>query len=511
MSNHSGRSKRLALNTLFLYARMLLLMFITLFTSRVTLRELGVDDYGIYNVVGGVVAMFSLLSGSLSAAISRFLTYELGKGNKDRIKKVFSTSINIQVILILIIVLLLETIGLWFINCKLVIPADRITAANWVYQFSVATFAINLWSIPYNAAIIAHEKLSAFAYISIFEATAKLLIAYLLVISLFDKLIFYGLLIMLVGFSVRFIYGFYCKRNFEECRYEFVFDKGLTKEMFGFAGWNFIGASSAVLRDQGGNILINIFFGPTVNAARAVSMQVNHAVNGFVKNFMVALNPQITKSYATGDYDYLFKLIFQGARFSFYILLFLSLPIMVTTPYLMQLWLEQVPNHAINFVRLILIFTMCESLSGPMATVMLATGRIRNYQIVIGGLQLLNIPISYTLLKFGMPPEIIFIVAIFISLCCDIARLFMLRKYVNLSIGSYIRSVYLNAFSVTFVALIIPLLLLHFNPIYNFSSFAITVFVSVISTTIVLYTIGCSKEDRLVVKKIMSKIIHHKL
>ena len=345
--------------------------------------------------------MFSVLSGSLSTAISRFITYELGKGNKENLNKIFSSAVTIQFGLAGIIILLAETIGIWFLNIKMNIPEVRMEAANWVFQFSILTFAINLISVPYNASIIAHEKMSAFAYISILEAVGKLTIAYLITISPIDKLIFYAILMCAVALVVRLTYGNYCKRHFSECTYHFSWDKLLLKQMFGFAGWNFIGASSAILRDQGGNVVINLFCGPTVNAARGIAFQVNNAVNQFVTNFMTALNPQITKSYASGDKEYMMTLIFQGARLSFYMLFLLSLPILVNTHYILTLWLKMVPEHAIAFVQLTLIFALSESISQPLITAMLATGKIRNYQIIVGGLQMMNLPVSYILLRIG--------------------------------------------------------------------------------------------------------------
>ena len=316
MTNSSSNNKRIAKNTLLLYIRMLFLMVVSLYTSRVVLNALGVEDFGIYNVVGGVVAMFSMLSGSLSAAITRFITYELGTGNKENLKKIFSSSVTIQIGLAVLIALLAEAVGVWFLNVKMNIPDARMVAANWVFQFSILTFAINLISVPYNASIIAHERMSAFAYISILEAIGKLAIAFLITVSPMDRLIFYSLLMCAVALLVRLVYGYYCKKHFEECTYHFLWDKELLKRMFGFAGWNFIGASSAVLRDQGGNVVINLFCGPVVNAARGIASQVNTAVHGFVSNFMTALNPQITKSYASGNRDYMMTLIFQGAWLS---------------------------------------------------------------------------------------------------------------------------------------------------------------------------------------------------
>ena len=350
----TSNTHRIAKNTVMLYMRTLLTMFVSLYTSRVVLRALGIMDYGVYNAVGSTVAMFSVLSGSLSSAISRFITFELGRGNIAKLKRVFSTAIIVQLILALVIVLVAETIGLWFLNHKMVIPPERLLAARWVYQFSIITFVVGLISVPYNAAIIAHEKMATFAYIGIFEALAKLGVAFAISTAQCDRLILYGLLLMGIAVTVRFIYGVYCKRRFEECTYRFVYDKGLLKEMTSFAGWNFIGASSAVLRDQGGNIILNIFGGAAVNAARGFAIQISTAIQSFVQNFMTALNPQITKSYANGNHEYMMSLIFRGARFSYYILLLLSLPVIINADYILRLWLVDVPDHTTAFVQLVL-------------------------------------------------------------------------------------------------------------------------------------------------------------
>lgn len=481
---------------------MLFMMAVSLYTSRVILHTLGVEDFGIYNVVGGVVSMFSVISGSLSAAISRFITYELGKGDKDKLIRIFSSSVTIQIGLGLIIFVLAELIGVWFLNDKMNIPDGRMYAANWVFQLSILTFVINLVSVPYNAAIIAHEKMSAFAYISILEVIAKLVIVYLLVISPIDKLIFYAVLMATVALLIRFVYGYYCKRHFEECTYHFIFDKELLKKMFGFAGWNFIGAASAVLRDQGGNIVINLFCGPAVNAARGIAYQVNTAINGFVSNFMMALNPQITKSYASGDRDYMMTLIYQGARLSFYILLLLSLPIIINAHYILTLWLKIVPEHTTLFVQLVLIFAMSESISNPLVTAMLATGKIRNYQIIVGGLQMMNLPISYVLLRLGCIPETVLIVAICISQCCLAARLYMLRGMIGLSISQYLSNVYFNVLSVSVLSAIVPCVVFYcLNE--TFINFMLVCVISVICTCIVIYYIGCNNQER---QFILSKV-----
>lgn len=502
MTKNSVTNKRIAKNTLLLYIRMLFLMIVSLYTSRVVLNALGVEDFGIYNVVGGIVAMFNVLSGSLSAAISRFITYELGKENLKNLNKIFSSAVTIQLGLAIIIILLAETIGLWFLNVKMNIPEIRMEAANWVFQFSILTFAINLISVPYNASIIAHEKMSAFAYISILEAVGKLTIAYLIVVPPIDKLIFYAILMCVVALIIRLTYGNYCKRHFSECTYHFIWDKQLLKQMFSFAGWNFIGASSAVLRDHGGNIIINLFCGPSVNAARSIAFQVNNAINQFIVNFMTALNPQITKSYATGNKEYMMTLIFQGARISFYMLFLLSLPILVNAHYILELWLKTVPEHTVFFVQLVLIFALSESISQPLVTAMLATGKIRNYQIIVGGLQMMNLPISYLLLRLGFFPEIVIVVAIGVSQCCLAARLTLLRGMIGISIRKYLKNVYFNIMTISLVASIPSFISAQFLD-ESFLSFITVSLITILCTVISIYFIGCNRKER--------QFIHNKL
>lgn len=508
-NNTSENNKRIAKNTILLYIRMLFLMLVSLYTSRVVLRVLGVEDFGIYNVVGGLVAMFSILSGSLSSAISRFITYELGLKNSDKLNKIFSSAVTIQIILASIIILFAETIGLWFLNTKMSIPEYRVFATNWVYQFSIITFAINIVSIPYNASIIAHEKMSAFAYISILEASAKLVTAYLISISPIDKLIFYAMLMCVVAIIIRFTYGEYCKRNFSECYFKFTWDKNIMKKMFSFAGWNFIGASSVILRDQGGNIIINLFCGPAVNAARGLAIQVNNAVQGFVTNFMTALNPQITKSYASGNNEYMLTLIYQGARLSFYMLLVISLPILLGTEYILTLWLGIIPEHSISFVQLMLVLALCESISNPLITAMLATGNIRNYQIIVGGLQMLNLPISYMLLRSGYYPEVVIIVAIIISQCCLAARLYLLKGMIKLSIKDYLSKVYFNIIIVSVSSIIIPYIIYkHLNQ--TFLDFILLCFLTTICTLVSVYLIGCNKNEKIFIKQKLNKVLRKK-
>jgi O-antigen/teichoic acid export membrane protein len=506
MSDVSANNKRIAKNTLVLYVRMLFLMGIGLYTSRVILYALGVEDFGVYNVVGGFVALFAVLSKSMSSAATRFLNFEMGRGHQEKLKNVFSTILIIHVALVVIIAFLLELIGVWFVNNKMVIPEDRLYAANWVFQLSLLTFCLNLIIVPYNAAIIAHEKMSAFAYISVFEGVGKLLIAYLVMVSPMDKLILYAILMFLIQFVVRTMYQIYCKRHFSECVFHFVIDKPLLKEIFGYATWNMIGTSSAILRNQGGNVLINVFCGPVVNAARAVANQVLHAVDGFVNNFVIALKPQITKSYASGEWDYMMSLIYQGSRLSYYMLLFLSLPILVNTDYLLHLWLKEVPDHSVPFVQLTLMFSMAESISHPLVTAQLATGKIRNYQLVVGGLQMMNLPVSYILLRLGGAPETILFVAIFFSLCCLAARLYMLRSMINLNATHFLYKVIINVVVVTFLSSLIPL---YINSILtiSFQTFLLVSLSCIVSSVISIMYVGCNQKERsLVYSKVLDVI-----
>lgn len=441
MSNIYVNNKRIAKNTLLLYFRMLLLMTVSLYTSRVVLNALGIEDFGIYNVVGGVVTIFAVISGSLSAAISRFITFELGKGDSNNLRKTFSAAVTIQLFLSLVIVILIESIGVWFLNTKMTIPADRLVAANWVLQFSIVTFVINLISVPYNATIIAHERMSAFAYISIFEAIGKLTIAFLIITSPIDRLVFYAILMCVVAVSIRMIYGHYCKKHFPECIYHFHWDKELLKNMFSFAGWNFIGASAGILRTQGINILLNIYFDPIVNAARGIAVQVNNAVSSFSTNFLMAINPQIIKSYSKQDIERTYMLTMCGARFSFLLLSIISLPVICETEYILKLWLKIVPDYSVVFVRLTLILTIVEVVSLPLVTFQQATGKIRNYQIIVGTLHMLNFPVSFMFLHIGFTPEIVYIVAISLSMISLYFRLYMLKQVVDISIMKFNKDV----------------------------------------------------------------------
>ncbi len=491
----SNSSNRLAKNTIFLYIRMMITMLVSLYTSRVILKYLGVEDYGIYNAVGGVVSLFSIISGSLTTSISRNLTYELGTGNKDRLRKVFYMSVNIQLILIAIVVLLSETIAVWFLNKKMVIPPDRLYAANWVLQFAILSFSINLLTVPYNASIVSHERMSIFAYIGVADAVAKLLIVYLINISPIDKLISYSALLFLVALIQLCVYWVYCRRNFEECKYAFRFDSAVFKEMFGFATWSFIGASSSVLRDQGVNIVLNLFFGPIVNAARAISMQVNGAINGFVSNFMMALTPQITKAYAQGDFKYLLNCIYRGSKFSFFLLFALSLPVLVETEFILHLWLENVPDTTVWFVRYILLFSLVDTYSRTMINANNATGDIKTYQLVIGSLNLTVLPIVYIILKHGAAAESTVLVSIVVSLIGLYPRIYFNKKHFPIGYWVFTYRVLIPTCLVSAVSAIPPLICFSLMET-GLIRLALIILVSIVSVIISVFLLGCTNEER---------------
>ncbi len=496
--NLSENSRRIARNTVLLYFRMFLLMAVGLYTSRIVLHALGVDDYGIYNAVAGVVTLFTILTGSMTAAISRFLTYQLGKGEND-LKRVFSTAVGIQWILAGIILLLTHSVGLWWLQHKMVIPPDRMNAAYFVLFFSACSMIVQLVSVPYTAAIIAHERMDAFAWISIFEGVGKLGVALLIAGSGGDRLIIYAQMLFVVCLLVRLAYGWFCRRHFEEVRGKRKIDFSLFKEMFAFAGWNFIGSGSGILRDQGGNQLLNLFFGPAVNAAWGLAAQVNSAVQKFVTSFTTAINPQITKSWAGGDHDYMMSLIFRGSRISVYLLLLVVLPVLFHTEFLVGLWLKEIPAHTVLFIRLVLVYLLIESVSYTLVTAMLSTGNIRNYQLLVGGLQLLNLPVDYVLLKAGFGPEVIYYVAAAIAILCLAARLGMLQKMIDLPLGRFLRDVLLREVLVAAAALVVPWLLSRtLEP--SWGTFLLSLAATEISTLLCIWTLGADETERSLVK-----------
>lgn len=426
---------------------MVLVILVNLYTVRVIWQVLGIDDYGVYNVVGGIVTMFSFLNSAMVASSQRFISFELGTGNKDRLTKTFSISLRIHLILAFLIVILSETIGLWFLNTKLNIPINRIGAANWVYQCSIIAFVINIISVPYNACIVAHEHMKAFGYFGILEVIIKLLIVFLLLLIPFDKLITYAVLIVMMSATMRMIYGYYCRRNFEECRFRIVSDPHLMKDMFAFAGWSFVGNLGFSVKDQGLNILINMFFNVAVNAAKGIATQVGSVINGFAQSFQMAINPQITKRYAAGDIKSMINLVFSGCKYSVFLMLIIVLPLIMAADPILHLWLDDVAEYTTGFLQLTLVVALIDSIVNPITTALQATGKIKRFQIIISIIMIANIPFAWLWLSSDLNPYIVVFVAGITSVVAVIARLVLLHELVSYSYRAY------------FIQVIVPILI----------------------------------------------------
>lgn len=501
MSQTSENNKRIAKNTIALYIRTLVTMAVGLFTSRVVLNVLGIEDYGVYNVVGGVVSMFTIVTASLSQSISRYLTFELGKGNRDKLRTIFCTSVNIQLLMSLVVIVLMECIGIWFLNTKMNIDANRMYAANWVFQFSVLTFVINLISVPYNAAIIAHEKMKAFAYVSILEAVLKLVIVAALLLSSIDKLITYAFFQLLVSITIRMVYGSYCKRHFEECRYSFVIDKQLLKDMTGFAGWSSTAAIAWVFNTQGINILSNIFFGVVVNAARGVATQVEGIVKGFVINFTTAVRPQIIKSYSSGDKAYLFRLLCSSTKYSYFLMLVFFIPFLFEAETILRLWLKNYPDYAPLFLRLTFVFTLVSLLGDLMFTNILAIGKLKAYMICETIITGLVFPLTYVFFYLGFSPAVPYALFALAYAVLIFVRLVYLKREEGFPMKMYLTDVLLPVLVVTASSCVAP---------YLFKSYVcepgkilhslLDIFVCGVSVLSSIYVIGTNAEEKAFVK-----------
>jgi O-antigen/teichoic acid export membrane protein len=494
-TNLNENNKRIAKNTLMLYIRMMFTMGVSLYTSRVVLNRLGVEDYGIYSVVGGIISMISFINGGLISAIQRYITFEIGQNNIEKLKKVFTTSIQIILLISFIIVLFGETVGLWFLNEKMVIPENRQNAAFLVFQCSIITCIINFLSIPYNADIIAHERMSAFAYISIVEVILKLVIVFLLNVFEGDKLIIYAILVLSVQIFIRFLYANYCRRKFTEARYRHSFDKGLFKDMISFTGWSFWGGLATVLSTNGLDIMLNVFFGPIVNAARGISVQVRSAIQSFVTNFQTAINPQITKNYAMGNISQMHNLMFKSARLSFFLLFLLALPIILETNFILELWLETVPHNTVIFTQIMLIISLMFTVVNPCVIANQATGKVKIYQILVGGTLLLIVPISYIVLELGAPAYSVFLVQLCVEIIAQLERMLILRKQINLPLISYFNLLYKPIIVVVIPSVILPLIIRALLD-EGWLRFSLVCSVCIISVSISILKFGLNKNER---------------
>lgn len=492
----SSNNKRIAKNTIALYFRQVLTMIVTLYTSRVILNTLGVVDFGIYNVVGGIVLMFNFLSSTMASASQRFLAIDLAKGDNGKLRQTFSLTILSYLIIVLVAVLLCETIAVWFLNTKMVIPEERIVAANWVLQFSILTFIVRLMTTPYLSVIIAHERMGIYAYMSIAEAVLKLLMVLLLVSIKWDKLIMYSALMFLVVFSINMFYRYYCKKRFRECTYSFFFDGRRLKEMFSFAGWNVLGAIANVLRSQGINIVLNLFFSPAINASRGIAYQVNAAISSFSNNFYTAVRPQIIKQYALGESDEMFKIIFYSSRLAYFLLFMISLPIIVQTESILTLWLKTPPEYTVVFVRLVVLNSLIEVINYPLVTGLQACGRIRAYQIFISVTYLSILPISYFLYCCNYPPETAMVVNIVVVAFSMIPRMAFCIKYLNLPIWDYIKDVVLRIVVVTLLSLIVYPVITYMNMSDLLTGLVFNTALCLIVSGAVVLFVGMSREER---------------
>lgn len=444
MVTESENNKRIAKNTILLYIRMIFLLGVSFYTTRAILQALGVIDLGIYNVVGGVVTMFSFLNGSLSSASSRFITFELGKGNKEEIQKTFNTIVTVHLVFGIMLFLLAETLGLWFVLNKLVIPEERMVAAFWVYQSAVISAVIVILSSPFNASIIAHEKMSAFAYISIYQALAKLSIVLILFTTLLDKLILYAVLLLMVQISVIAIYIRYCRKHFEESKFRLCWYKDRVRTIFSYAGWVMTGSLAYLSCTQGLNILLNIFFGPIVNAAQALATQLQGALNQFSTNFMMAVKPQITISYAQGNLSRMHTLVLTSTKLGALLMLVILVPFFMETEFLLGIWLKNVPDYTVKFVRIMLCVGVIRAMMEPTMAAIHATGRIKKVEIVEMVCMLLLLPIAYVLLKFyDISPEWALILYLITELYTQIARVYVVYPAVGLRRRYYFTNIIL--------------------------------------------------------------------
>ena len=502
-------NKTIAKNTMFLYIRMFIVMVVTFYTSRVILAVLGASDYGIYNVVGGIVTMMAFLNGALSSSSSRFLTYELGTGNKEQLKETFSASLNLHICVALLVLIVGETVGLWFFYEKLVIPDERMNAAFWVYQFSIITTMVNFTQVPFNASLIAHENMSVYAYVGLYEAISKLIIVYLLQIAPFDHLIIYALLLMLNTVGIQLFYRIYTSRKYNECRFNLVNDKTIYKKLLGYSGWDLFGGVAVICQNQGINILLNLFFGPVVNAARAITFQIQGALNQFVTNFITAVRPQVVKSFAADDYHRMYSLTFSAAKYSYLLMLALMLPLCFEINFILKIWLgDNVPESTYEFTLIVMITYLMETFHSASLMSYHAIGRIKTGNIVGGTLMILALPLSYISLKIGYPAYSVFIVIFCVNFIQMFFGWWLIRRYVHFNWNTLIYKTYLPAIFITILSSILPYIIVTNMPEGWMRLIIVTVSIE-IPLLIMTFFIGIEKGDRVKIKTIIyNKILH---
>lgn len=509
MVDNQGKNKRIAKNTLMLYFRMFLIMGVGLYTSRVVLDTLGVSDYGIFNVVGGFVTMLAYLNAVFVDSTQRFLSFSLGEGNLPKLKRVFSTSFLAIGCLALLIFIVAETFGLWFVNEKLVIPEDRMVAANWVYQCAVASLLVSIVNIPFKASVVAHERMHIYAYISIVEAVLKLLIVYALVFSQFDKLILYSILHFVVSLLIPLWFIVYCRKHFSECVISGKPDVSMFKEMFSFSGWVLVGNLGFTFKDQLSNVIMNLFLGTAINAARGVASQLNGVMMTFANNFLMALSPQITMSYATKDMKRNRQLVFSGMRLSFFLMTIVTIPLIINISGVLNLWLVEVPNYTEEFVIIILLSSVLFAMSKPLTIDLQATGDIKAFQIGVAIIMLSELPVAYIILKAGFPPYYALLPALVTNFLGIIYRFILLQKQTNCFESSYF---YLNIILkniLIYVLIYYASYWLVYAMNLRFHSLILSLAIPLIVSIVTIYFIGLNREERSFVAKWMQKIKNH--
>lgn len=443
-------------NSIALYVRMLLSMVISLYTTRVVLNVLGANDFGLYSVIAGIITIFAVLNGLVASGTQRFIAFELGRGgDKQRLKDVFSTSYSLFLVVGIVIFILSETVGLWFVNTYIQIPIGREFAANVVYQVSVLQMFVSIVNVPFTAAILAHERMNIYGYIGIVQPLIRLGFIIILPFIPWDKLIIYSIMMFATSALTTIFYVYYCNKTFYECSLRFYIHPTMKGEILSFTAWNLLEVVSNESNNQGQNILINMFFGPIVNASRAVSMQVNNAVHGFASNFVIALNPQITKSYAGGDMGNFFSLIIRGAKFAYIVLSIIMIPIIVNIDYILKLWLDNPPENANIFCELILVSMIIRMLSEPLYTGIQSTGKIKRYQIATNILTLFNLPICYVLFKIGLPAYYACAVSILMSVLLVCSRMYFIHKLTDFPTSKFVGNIIIRCVLVSILSLLV--------------------------------------------------------
>lgn len=506
----SVNNKRIAKNTIYLYLRQILVMVVSLYTSRVVLATLGEVDYGIYNVVGGVVTLFTFLNFAMACATGRFITFELGRKNYEKLNVVFSYSVLIHIAIAILILILGETVGLWFFHTQMNIPAERMYAAGWVYQFSIFACMVNIMCVPYNALITSHEKMNVYAIFSIIEVVLKLVIVWILVLFGSDKLVLYAILIFAVGVFIRALNQLYTVHAFKNVHFIKVRDRNTFKEMVAYAGWSLLGSAGVIFANHGQNILLNIFFGPAVNAARGISIQVKNAIESFANNFYSAVAPQINKSYAGGNTDYMKVLIISSSRYMYYLLFIISFPIVLNVDFILEVWLKDVPKHTQIFVILVLIISILTCLGRPLSSANGATGKIKKFQILEGTTNLLLIPVTWVILVAYPIPEVAFLTQIIFCVVLQFIRLYVVHSQITLSYREYWVTFVYPCLKVSIISMFFPFILKLVLP-DNFITFFILSILSVIIIGFSIYKWGISNIERqFIISKTKSIILRSK-